>query len=382
TQEQKDTVTSVITLASTATTYGTTGDVSSAVNAGEVGKVGVEWNSLLGDDTRKLTKEFFENAANSAQEMYPESPALSGFFKGLSDAVDGGLSLTDASLETLATAIHCASGGDYCQDGFENNEERAQVLTEAIAYIGDGKASEQLADWAWRLTQGNIEEQHEATEQLARVSTSLGLGGIGAKSKGIENSKNILHGVEGEFHVKLPDEVINISRLPKTPNLWEKIKDWFKKSDKKDENSEGVYDGQGQQLDTEKSIFNQDPKKAEPKEDLQTNTCATPPYCFTAGTLIETKEGLKAIETFTGGELIWTRNDITLEYGYRPVIATKATPDQPIFQVTVKNHQGDIETLETTAEHPFWIKDTGWLKASLLEQGMILLDRNNQEVEV
>ncbi|WP_036388401.1 polymorphic toxin-type HINT domain-containing protein, partial [Moraxella caprae] len=111
-------------------------------------------------------------------------------------------------------------------------------------------------------------------------------------------------------------------------------------------------------------------------------TCTNGISCFTAGTLIETSRGLKAIETFTGGELIWTRNDITLEYGYRPVIATKATPDQPIFQVTVKNHQGDIETLETTAEHPFWIKDTGWLKASLLEQGMILLDRNNQEVEV
>ncbi|WP_435933240.1 polymorphic toxin-type HINT domain-containing protein [Moraxella bovoculi] len=101
------------------------------------------------------------------------------------------------------------------------------------------------------------------------------------------------------------------------------------------------------------------------------SACPTSTVCFTAGTLIETKEGLKAIETFTGGELIWTRNDITLEYGYRPVIATKATPDQPIFQVTVKNHQGDIETLQTTAEHPFWIKDTGWLKASLLEQGMI-----------
>ena len=111
-------------------------------------------------------------------------------------------------------------------------------------------------------------------------------------------------------------------------------------------------------------------------------TCTTGISCFTAGTLIETKDGLKAVETFTGGELIWTRNDITLEYGYRPVIATKATPDQPIFQVTVKNHQGDIETLQTTAEHPFWIKDSGWLKASLLEQGMILLDRNNQEVEV
>ncbi|WP_126331721.1 polymorphic toxin-type HINT domain-containing protein [Moraxella cuniculi] len=72
------------------------------------------------------------------------------------------------------------------------------------------------------------------------------------------------------------------------------------------------------------------------------------------------------MKTFTDGELIWTRNDITSEYGYRPVIATKATPDQPIFQVTVKNNQGEIETLETTAEHSFWIKETGWLKASLL----------------
>ncbi|WP_080947367.1 polymorphic toxin-type HINT domain-containing protein [Moraxella bovoculi] len=118
------------------------------------------------------------------------------------------------------------------------------------------------------------------------------------------------------------------------------------------------------------------------KTSRNTATCTTGTVCFTAGTLIETDKGLKAIETFTGGELIWTRNDITLEYGYRPVVATKATPNQPIFQVTVKNHQGDIETLQTTAEHPFWIKDTGWLKASLLEQGMILLDRNNQEVEV
>lgn len=131
------------------------------------------------------------------------------------------------------------------------------------------------------------------------------------------------------------------------------------------------------------NVANSKAAQAEQRKVTQTKAaCANGTVCFTAGTLIETKDGLKAIETFTGGELIWSRNDITLEYGYRPVIATKATPDQPIFQVTVKNHQGDIETLETTAEHPFWIKDTGWLKASLLEQGMILLDRNNQEVEV
>ncbi|MPW65041.1 polymorphic toxin-type HINT domain-containing protein [Moraxella catarrhalis] len=42
----------------------------------------------------------------------------------------------------------------------------------------------------------------------------------------------------------------------------------------------------------------------------------------------------------------------------------------------MKNKQGQAETLETTAEHPFSIKDTGWLKASLLEQGMTLLNKH------
>ncbi|MDV8157998.1 DNA/RNA non-specific endonuclease [Acinetobacter bereziniae] len=104
--------------------------------------------------------------------------------------------------------------------------------------------------------------------------------------------------------------------------------------------------------------------------------------CFTAGTLIETSKGLKAVEKFEGGELVWSRNDTTLEYGYRPVIATKVTTEQAIFQVVIQNKTGQIETLETTAEHPFWIKNFGWLKASLLQSGMTLLDRNNDELTI
>ncbi|WP_066805672.1 hypothetical protein [Moraxella oblonga] len=94
----------------------------------------------------------------------------------------------------------------------------------------------------------------------------------------------------------------------------------------------------GKKADVEKEIR---ATQAEQRKATQTKaTCTNGISCFTAGTLIETKDGLKAIETFTGGELIWTRNDFILEYGYRPVIATKATPDQPIFQVTVKNVHG------------------------------------------
>ncbi|WEV49308.1 polymorphic toxin-type HINT domain-containing protein [Acinetobacter sp. ESL0695] len=78
----------------------------------------------------------------------------------------------------------------------------------------------------------------------------------------------------------------------------------------------------------------------------------------------------------------WSRHDIAHEYGYHPVISTKCTVDQAIFKVVIENSIGQQEILETTVEHPFWVKDYGWLKASLLESGMILLDRNNNELNV
>ncbi|WP_319922974.1 polymorphic toxin-type HINT domain-containing protein [Moraxella catarrhalis] len=77
-----------------------------------------------------------------------------------------------------------------------------------------------------------------------------------------------------------------------------------------------------------------------------------------------------------GGELVWTRNDVTLEYDYRPVIATKVTPNQEIYEVVVKHSNHTTETFKTTKEHPFWVEGIGWLKASLLEQGMTLLDKH------
>ncbi len=91
---------------------------------------------------------------------------------------------------------------------------------------------------------------------------------------------------------------------------------------------------------------------------------------------------LKAIETFVGGELVWSRSDQTGEYGFQPVVAHKATPYQAIYRVVVKNGSGYRETFRTTAEHPFWLKDQGWLKASLLQAGMMLVDHTGQPLMV
>ncbi|WP_319922921.1 polymorphic toxin-type HINT domain-containing protein [Moraxella catarrhalis] len=61
---------------------------------------------------------------------------------------------------------------------------------------------------------------------------------------------------------------------------------------------------------------------------------------------------------------------------HRPVIATKVTPNQEIYEVVVKHSNNSTETFKTTKEHPFWVEGIGWLKASLLEQGMTLLDKH------
>uniref|UniRef100_UPI000AC7C82A polymorphic toxin-type HINT domain-containing protein n=1 Tax=Chromobacterium subtsugae TaxID=251747 RepID=UPI000AC7C82A len=113
--------------------------------------------------------------------------------------------------------------------------------------------------------------------------------------------------------------------------------------------------------------------QATEKSDAALGACMTPGSCFVAGTLVMTDKGLKAIETFVGGELVWSRSDQTGEYGFQPVVAHKATQDQDIYRVEVINEDGLRETFRTTAEHPFWIKDQGWLKASLLQAGMLLV---------
>ncbi|ULJ59719.1 hemagglutinin repeat-containing protein [Wielerella bovis] len=119
------------------------------------------------------------------------------------------------------------------------------------------------------------------------------------------------------------------------------------------------------------------PKAAEsPKPSIIKVGCANPPACFVAGTLIQTVDGLKPIEQIQRGDLVWSRQEFGDAYAYKPVFETKVTENQQLYEVVVENTSGETETYLTTAEHPFYIADLGWLKASLLEAGMPLLDSN------
>lgn len=78
------------------------------------------------------------------------------------------------------------------------------------------------------------------------------------------------------------------------------------------------------------------------------------------------------------GDLIWSREEFGDTYAYKPVIDTTRTENQQLYEVIVENKQGETKTYLTTAEHPFYIDQIGWLKASLLEADMPLLDRNGR----
>ena len=116
-------------------------------------------------------------------------------------------------------------------------------------------------------------------------------------------------------------------------------------------------------------------RQADVARNLDFSRVCSGTVCFTAGTLVHTRHGLKPIETIEYGELIWSREEFGDKYDYRPVIATKVTPNAPIYEVKIKHDNGLEETFNTTEEHPFWIDGEGWRKASILESGMKLLDK-------
>ena len=65
--------------------------------------------------------------------------------------------------------------------------------------------------------------------------------------------------------------------------------------------------------------------------------------------------GIPNVKAFVGGELVLSRDEHTGEAGVRPIVATVATKDQPIYEVVIEDALGNTETLHTTAEHPFWV---------------------------
>jgi hypothetical protein len=100
--------------------------------------------------------------------------------------------------------------------------------------------------------------------------------------------------------------------------------------------------------------------------------------CFLAGTLVNTKNGLKAIETLIVGEEVYTYNFKQQQIELKSILKTYQNKTEKYINIHVKN-----DVIKATGNHRFWLpKQEQWVAASQLKVGAILSTQNNNFLEI
>lgn len=107
--------------------------------------------------------------------------------------------------------------------------------------------------------------------------------------------------------------------------------------------------------------------KAETKLSQLTYNGAMQCSCLVAGTLIQTNQGLKAIESINVGDIVLAQDVESGELCLKPVVRKTLRPPETIY--CIKTEEGDIRA---TGGHRWWVAGRGWLMSAQLEPDMQL----------
>ncbi|ATV32870.1 MafB-like protein [Prevotella intermedia] len=97
--------------------------------------------------------------------------------------------------------------------------------------------------------------------------------------------------------------------------------------------------------------------------------------CFPAGTVINTSDGLKAIEDLKVGDKVWSYNEQTGELGLQEILQTMSRESDHTIELYTEH-----EKIETTAEHPFHTNG-GWKEAADLQKGDVIKGKD-ENIEI
>lgn len=100
--------------------------------------------------------------------------------------------------------------------------------------------------------------------------------------------------------------------------------------------------------------------------------------CFVEGTLVSTEYGLRRIENVKIGERVYTYDLVNREVVLKEVVETFHERVSKIIKIEMKNNV----IIETTVEHPFYVKNAGWVEAGKLKEGDILFSKELGDIEV
>jgi RHS repeat-associated protein len=98
------------------------------------------------------------------------------------------------------------------------------------------------------------------------------------------------------------------------------------------------------------------------------------PQCLTAGTPVDTANGLKAIETIRIGDSVWAWNEQTSQRELKRVAHTFVVQRNELVEILV-----DGVRVVATPDHPFFTKERRWKPAEQLKAGDALFDELQHE---
>ena len=101
------------------------------------------------------------------------------------------------------------------------------------------------------------------------------------------------------------------------------------------------------------------------------NNAGVKPSCFVAGTLVMAVAGMVAIEKIKSGDKVISTDPETMETSPKTVLETYIREVTTLVHLTVNG-----EEIVTTVDHPFYVKNQGFIKAGELIVGDELLDVN------
>ena len=99
--------------------------------------------------------------------------------------------------------------------------------------------------------------------------------------------------------------------------------------------------------------------------------------CFVAGTLVLTASGLVAIENIKPGDMVYAADAETLEVSTKQVLETYIRETSSLVHLTISG-----ENIISTYDHPYYVKDKGFVSAESLWIGAELIDKNGNVVLV
>lgn len=104
--------------------------------------------------------------------------------------------------------------------------------------------------------------------------------------------------------------------------------------------------------------------------------------CFVAGTLVETRDGLRPIEEIGVGDLVLSRDEATGETAYKPVTDLIRRHERVIWEVALTGPGASHARFETTDDHPWWIAGMGWKRTEELAPGMAVVTADGRGMVV